>query len=224
MSNKRIRVGFLGDRPLIVDSFRNMLKKQPDLICCTTTHSSSWTSQPEVILIDSHEATDSVLSQLLRDLPHTKIIVINADAEGLDLTCCLRAGVMAFVLKDATWNELVDTVRTVAGGTRSVPAIIATRLYEQLEQKQRSGKGLVLDGNDLFTEREQEIAALIVQRLNNREIADKLSIAPFTVKNHIHNILRKLHCRNRADILELYWRQRAAQSASAGTPSDGSCR
>lgn len=103
-----------------------------------------------------------------------------------------------YVLRDASLEELVDTLVSTARGELQCSAQIAGALQRRLaDLASQTGGSPELES---LTPREWEIAELIHQGLTNKEIAVRLTIEVATVKNHVHRILFKLHARNRAEV------------------------
>jgi two-component system NarL family response regulator len=117
-----------------------------------------------------------------------------------DITELVEAGASGFILKDATVADFLATVRSVAGGTKFLPPTLTGSLFfHVIENALKKGKGKL--GNAVrMTKREREIIALIAEGLSNKEIAQRLNIATYTVKSHVHNILEKLAIHSRLQI------------------------
>jgi DNA-binding NarL/FixJ family response regulator len=110
----------------------------------------------------------------------------------------LRAGASGFLLKDATPEELVAAVRIVAGGDALLAPSVTRRLIEDFA---RSAPPPRPAGNRLaeLTERELEVLGHVAGGGSNKEIAAELGISENTVKNHVRNILEKLHLHSRRE-------------------------
>ena len=107
-----------------------------------------------------------------------------------------EAGVLGFVGREATLNELVAAVRSAACGEASVPPRVATALLQRISAP--APRMLSADVASL-TVRERQIVQIIAEGLTNKEIAARLSIEVATVKNHVHNILEKLQVSRRTE-------------------------
>lgn len=199
LATKKIRVGVFAESQLLTDSLIYVLQKEPDLACLKMDDFCRWPNQPEVVLLDWQDATDSNLKELRVSLPNAKIIVLNGDATGLDLVLCSRNGVVGFTLKASSFSEIAKTVRSAAGGTQIIPERIGVRLFNEL-RKENSNR--VVFGHGALTPREQDIARLVAEGLRNKEIAAKLSIEVETVKTHVRSVLRKLGLRNRVELVK----------------------
>ena len=118
----------------------------------------------------------------------------------LDIVEWVEAGASGFILKTATVDDFLATIRSVARGTKVLPPSLAGSLFSHvIESAIRKGKGNLTIAVRM-TKREREIVLLIGEGLSNKEIAVRLAIAPYTVKNHVHNILEKLALHSRLQI------------------------
>jgi DNA-binding NarL/FixJ family response regulator len=112
----------------------------------------------------------------------------------------VQAGADGFILKDATLEDVVNTIRSVAGGKTVLPSLMTSSLFFQIAEHALLKGKRNLRGATRMTQREKEIISLIVEGMSNKEIAGKLNIATFTVKSHVHNILEKLALHSRLQI------------------------
>jgi len=104
----------------------------------------------------------------------------------------IKAGALGYLLKDSTPQDLVDAIRQVRRGEVSLHPTIARKVLRELAQPAGQAQGL-----DPLTERELEVLKLIARGLSNDEIATTLIITEATVRNHVSNILSKLHLASR---------------------------
>jgi DNA-binding NarL/FixJ family response regulator len=124
----------------------------------------------------------------------------------------LRAGASGFLLKDAGPRELLNAIRVVAAGDALIAPSITKRLIAEFAARRdpNEAPGAVAE----LTEREREILRLVARGLTNAEIAERLVISPLTTKTHVSRILRKLDCRDRAQLVTL------AYESGLVTPGD----
>lgn len=110
----------------------------------------------------------------------------------------IKAGAMGYLLKDVPADELVATIRQVYAGEPSIQPKIANKLLIEFGRKGRSqASSSRPPQQDELSPREIEILRLIAEGASNRKIAEELILAEGTVKNHVSNILSKLHTENR---------------------------
>jgi DNA-binding NarL/FixJ family response regulator len=163
-------------------------------------------AQPDVVLMEVGD--DDVLSlraavTAKRVMPDTSVVITDLLPENEEIADFVKAGVAGFVLKDASIDELVDTVRSVADGEHVLPDELTSSLFVQI-----AAEGIVLDDEVegrksvatltlSLTLREKEIVALIGEGLANKEIAARLRITTHTVKAHVRNAMDKTGIRTR---------------------------
>jgi DNA-binding NarL/FixJ family response regulator len=112
----------------------------------------------------------------------------------------VKAGANGFILKDASLNEFLITIRTVAEGSTVLPPLLVDSLFSQIvDHAVREGKTKLKEAVRM-TAREREVIALLGEGLTNKEIAQKIHVSTYTVKSHIHNIMEKLALHTRLEI------------------------
>jgi DNA-binding NarL/FixJ family response regulator len=154
--------------------------------------------RPDVMLLDIRMPRKNgleVLKELHRAdaLPPT-IILTTFDEDDLVLDG-IRTGARGYLLKDVSLEELVGAVRAVAEGQTMIKPAVTERLLAGLGRSQLEFSSL--DRPDPLTERETEILRLMAGGYSNKEIANALTVAEGTVKNHVSSILSKLGVRDR---------------------------
>jgi DNA-binding NarL/FixJ family response regulator len=122
--------------------------------------------------------------------PKAKIMVLAEHAGDAEITRALKKGVLGYVCKDVTPEELVKAIRTVAGGRKFIPADVAAILSENI-------------GREELTAAESNILRMIVGGMSNKEIAFALDISENTVKTHASNIYDKLGVSDRTSAATL---------------------
>ncbi|HKZ50161.1 MAG TPA: response regulator transcription factor [Dehalococcoidia bacterium] len=158
--------------------------------------------RPDVILMDIRmPSMDGIeATRLIKaDLPETKVIMLTVSEEEEDLFEAIGSGAHGYLLKDLRPDELFEKLEDALRGEAVIAAPMAQRILgafvEQAHRRAKAGQGEV----DL-SPREKEVLELASRGAANKEIAEQLFISVGTVKNHIHNILDKLHLKNRAQI------------------------
>ncbi len=112
-----------------------------------------------------------------------------------------KQGVSGFILKDATVNEFLKTIRLVSQGAQVLPPHLTGSLFSQIvEHALNVSEPSKLMESIRMTKRERQVIELIAVGLTNKEIAQKIHLSPFTVKSHVHNILEKLTLHTRVQI------------------------
>jgi DNA-binding NarL/FixJ family response regulator len=187
-----------------------MLNKQGDLKVIARSEDGDAIHQlknqdlrPDVVLLDlGLEKANSLIlmAQILEELPSTRIIAMDILPEHVDIVEFVKAGGSGFILKNAPLEDWIKTIKTVVTGEMVLPSILTNSLFTQIiELTLNDGKELHADSIQ-FTHREREVVDLIAKGLSNKDIAESLHIATFTVKSHVHNILEKLTLSTRLQI------------------------
>ena len=137
--------------------------------------------------------------------PETAVLVLTGSQDDEDLVESLRSGATGYLLKDASVDEVADAIRSVARGQGVISPTMTAKLLERFGALLRRVPD---DRESRLTVRELDVLRLVVKGLSNREIARDLFISQNTVKNHVRNILEKLHVRTRTEAATLAMRER----------------
>jgi two-component system, NarL family, nitrate/nitrite response regulator NarL len=150
---------------------------------------------PDIILLDvGGDDRGGAISSLIGALPAAKVIACAVPETEDDVIPCVEAGAAACLAHETPFTELVATIEhVVSGESLASPRVTAMLLQRLATLSTERANG----HEEQLTLREREIVALIDEGLSNKEIAERLYIELPTVKNHVHNILEKLHVRRR---------------------------
>lgn len=151
---------------------------------------------PDVILVHMVMSDGMhAVRTLAQEMPEAKILAL-AVPEG-EVIACVEAGAAGCITPEASLEQVVTSVECIARGealsSPRMTAILFSRVRALAAERPQEG----LD--ERLTPREREIVALIDEGLSNKQIAQTLCIEPATVKNHVHNILQKLHVGRRGE-------------------------
>jgi DNA-binding NarL/FixJ family response regulator len=163
--------------------------------------------KPRVVLLDLGAGNHHhlpVIESITRDHGDVKVIVLNLLPDQADVTELVKAGVSGFLLKDASFDEFLKTIRLVAAGICVLPTPLANSLFSEIVNDEARRERALVSSRETLTRREREIIRLIADGLSNKEIAQQLNLATFTVKSHVHNVLEKLALRTRVQIASYY--------------------
>ena len=167
-------------------------------------------TKPHVILLDVGLWDDDSLkvAEIVRkESPDSKVIIMDLLPIHEDIVEFVNAGVSGFILKDATFEDLVKTIRSVADGAHVLPPSMTSSLFSQIAREAvEKGREDVLEAVRM-TGRELEVIELIGEGLSNKEIATRLNIATHTVKSHVRNVMEKLALHTRLQIAAYSHRQ-----------------
>jgi NarL family two-component system response regulator LiaR len=158
---------------------------------------------PDVVLMDmvmpdmdGAAATRSICQKY----PQVQVIALTSFKEGDLVKKALEAGAIAYLLKDVSADDLVRAIRAAHAGRATLSPAAAQALVERANQPPPPGLDL--------TERERDVLALMVEGLNNTQIAGRLTVSPSTIKSHVSNILSKLDVTSRTEAVTLALRNR----------------
>jgi len=165
---------------------------------------------PDVVLMDLGLTTVrslKLMSVLRSELPQSRVIAMDILPDEVDIVEFVKAGGSGFILKDATLNDYVTTIKAVSTGEKVLPSVLTKSLFTQIiETSIRNG--VIPAGLIDLTTREREVVELISEGLTNKEIARRLNIAVDTVKSHVHNVLEKLALSTRLQIAAFAHREK----------------
>ncbi len=160
-------------------------------------------SSPDIVLLDLGLVKVNslkLMAMLQNEFPLTKIIAMDIIPEHVDIVEFVKAGGDGFILKNAPFEDWVSTIKTVMQGEKVLPPNMTNSLFAQIIDFAFKSGDIENLKSIQFTNREREVVDLIAKGLSNKEIAEKLYIATFTVKSHVHNILEKLELNTRLQI------------------------
>lgn len=155
---------------------------------------------PDVVVMDlSMDEMDGVAAtrELKSRASASRVLILTMHAEDEYLVPLLEAGASGYLVKNAADRDLVDAVRTVAGGQQYLQASAARTLAKEL--KRREERASERDQFDDLSEREQAILRLVASGYSAPEIAEQLSISPKTVDTYKQRVSEKIGLRHRAD-------------------------
>jgi two-component system NarL family response regulator len=186
-----------------------MLNDQPDIRAVSATGNGDALEKarkvkPQVVLLDMGLRTQNSLriaKLVKKEYPKAEIVVMDLMPAPAEVVEFVKAGVSGFILKDATIDDFLETIRSVAQGKKVLPPPLAGSLFTHIvEYAVHSGKADRLMKAVKLTKREHEVVDLIARGLSNKEIAGELNIALHTVKSHVHNTLEKLALHSRLQL------------------------
>ena len=162
---------------------------------------------PDVVLMDiGLPEMDGIqaTSIIKKSNPNIKVLIFTSRESDDDVFDSLASGADGYIMKGANEEQMISAIKAVAEGTAWLdPAIARLVLSNVRKQSSVPMSGVVPQANNVakntygLTDRELEVLALIVEGLNNSEIAKRLVITISTAKAHVHSILQKLYVTNR---------------------------
>ncbi len=207
-----IRVMLVDDHAMVRRGLATFLKVFDDLQLVGEAESGTaaiqlcGALQPHVVLMDMvmPDMDGAAATRAIRQkFPEVQVIVLTSFKEGELIKNALEAGAIGYLLKDVLADDLVRAIRAAHAGRATLSPEAAQALVETTNQPPAPGLDL--------TEREREVLALMVEGLNNTQIAGRLSVSSSTIKSHVSNILSKLGVASRTEAVTLALRKRIVE-------------
>jgi len=206
--DRALKVLIVDDHALFRRGLQMVLRQEPDIEVVgeaadgVEAVAMAQELDPDVVLMDVRMPKRSGIeaTREIRELvPRAKVLMLTISEDETDLYESIRAGAAGYLLKEISIDEVADAVRSVwAGHSRISPAMASKLITEFAAMSKREQEQVRLPAPRL-TEREMEVLRLVAKGLNNRDIAKELFISGNTVKNHVRNILEKLHLHSRME-------------------------
>jgi two-component system, NarL family, response regulator LiaR len=202
--SQRIRVMLVDDHTMVRRGLAAFLKVFDDLQLAGEAENGTAAIQlcgellPDVVLMDMvmPDMDGATATRAIRQqFPQVQVIALTSFKEGDLVKNALQAGAIGYLLKDLSADELAQAIRAAHAGRATLSPEAAQALIETTNQPPEPGLAL--------TEREREVLALMVEGLNNTQIAARLTVSPSTIKSHVSNILAKLGVASRTEAVTL---------------------
>jgi DNA-binding NarL/FixJ family response regulator len=197
-----MRVLLVEDHPMYRDGLARMLESVEDVEVVGEAGTGEEAVQmaeqlnPTIILMDLNLPKMSGIEatkQIIQKQPTIGILVLTMYDDDSSVFAAMRAGARGYLLKEANRNEIIRAIQAVGDGEAIFSPSIARRMIYYFEAKPAQ-----VDAFPQLTEREREVLDHIARGENNAEIASVLGLNQKTVRNHVSNILSKLHASDRA--------------------------
>ena len=220
---KKIRLLLIEDNRLLRDGIFSILKPHKDILIISASGDGKHTLvkikqlKPNVVLLDLGLRSQNslhVVEIVKKDFPEAKIIVMDLAPVQADVLQYVKAGANGFILKDASLNDFLITIRTVNEGATVLPPLLIDSLFSQIiDNAVREGKSELKKAVKM-TQRERDVIGLLSDGMSNKEIGQKIRISTYTVKSHIHNIMEKLALHTRLEIANYSYTDEALNTIS----------
>jgi DNA-binding NarL/FixJ family response regulator len=222
----RIRLLVVDDQPVVRRGLSLMLSMEPDMEVvgegCDGLEAVERAQRlrPDVVLMDLHmprKGGVGATREICAMLPHTRVLVLTTMEAEQAVFDAVRAGATAYLLKDASESEVVETVRAVHRGESHLTPQIARKV---LDEFRRMGElsplaaGPVEESADdvaLLTGKESKVLQLIAEGKSNKQIGAMMFLAEGTVKNYVSRIMDKLHASSRTELAVIALRRRRVE-------------
>lgn len=208
--NEPIRILIAEDQQLIRRAFAKILELEPDIRVIGQAADGAEAidlarrHRPDIVLMDLQMPRVSGIQatqRIVAEFPATQVVVLTTfDTDELVFEA-IGAGAQAYLLKDATETEILETIRRVHRGESHLSPNISRKVLEEFRRSRPSGTSdQGWSEAEPLTEREEEILALVAQGRSNRDIADQTFLAEGTVKNYVSRIMEKLGVSSRTEL------------------------
>jgi DNA-binding NarL/FixJ family response regulator len=203
-----IRVVIADDHALFRRGLEMVLEVEPDIEVVAEAddgrqaYEAAVESMPDLILMDVRMPAQGGIeaTKRIKDAaPHIKILMLTISDEEEDLFEAIKAGASGYLLKEISIEEVADAIRKVHAGQSLISPSMAAMLLAEFAAMARKDEEKPQMPAPRLTDREMEVLTLVAQGMNNRDIAKALFISENTVKNHVRNILEKLHLHSRME-------------------------
>ena len=159
----------------------------------------------EIVLIDEELPYAMALlltKQITHDFPTTQVLLLGITETPGNIQQYVEAGASGYVLKDAPFHELQAVLEGVSRGETVCSPYIAYAMFTRLSELATSTAPNGASATGILSDREVEILQWMAEGWSNRQIAEYLCLSPHTVKNHVHNILKKLRLQRRLEAIK----------------------
>jgi two-component system, NarL family, response regulator NreC len=203
-----LRVLLADDHAIVRRGLRSLLETEPGLTVVAEAADGlealrlTEDHEPDLVILDVgmpklNGIDVAARAQKLKRPPH--VIILSMHADESYIIRALSAGARAYLLKDATDEDLLPAVRTVASGKPFFsPAVAGVLVEDYVRQLQTRG---LTDSYHLLTDREKEVLQLLAEGRSNKEVASLLNLGLSTVETHRANLMQKLNLHNTAEIV-----------------------
>jgi DNA-binding NarL/FixJ family response regulator len=172
--------------------------------------------QPDIVLMDLHMPRlggVGATREITRALPATQVLVLTTLHDDESVFEAIRAGAHGYLLKDASEQELLDTIRALQRGESHLTPQIARKVMDQFRRLAGAPAptppaDAVAPPAESLNEKEERILRLIAEGMSNRQIAAAIFLAEGTVKNYVSRIMEKLHANTRTELAVISAKQR----------------
>jgi two-component system, NarL family, response regulator LiaR len=197
-----IRILLVNDYKIMREGLRCLIRSQPEMEVVGEVTGEAGAAKalhdcrPDITLVMSNggliEKCIKTISRIKQEDPSARILVLSHFMNDEEIYSILRTGVLGYIVKDQSHEELFAAIRSVSSGKSSLDSSVIEKLIQNLNTQDKESAP-----KDQLTEREIQILKFVAAGLSNQAIADKLTISERTVRTHVSNILSKLDLRNR---------------------------
>jgi len=203
---RAVRIFLLVGNRLLRDTLLRLFRKPADVSIVgqgspsATASTDVQESNCDVILTDSIPATP-VEDSMIHSGPGAEVVLVGMEDDEEQFLSAVRAGSSGYLLKDASAADVLSAVRSVSRGEAVCPPRLCLSLFKWVADEARdTTRGS--DSRPSLTIRQQQLVSLVARGLTNKEIASELNLSEFTVKNHLHRIMKQVDAESRHEAVE----------------------
>jgi DNA-binding NarL/FixJ family response regulator len=228
VTHAAIRIVIAEDQALVRRGTALLLSMAPDMECVGQASNGdeavklALVLHPDVVLMDLHMPIKSGVAatrEITMAQPNTQVLVLTTLDDDETVFEAVRAGAQAYLLKDASEEELLETIRALRRGESRLTPQIARKVMDQFRhltqdrdsdrptidppapgQQSDGSIGTGLSSTEELTDKEERVLRLITDGSSNRQIAQAMALAEGTIKNYVSRIMGKLHANTRTQL------------------------
>jgi DNA-binding NarL/FixJ family response regulator len=212
------------DHPPLRASVRRALEQHGFEVCFEAANAADSVAaaereRPDVCVLDVHMPGNGIAAaaQIAARLPETAIVMLTVSDSDEDLFDALRAGAQGYLLKDIDPARLPLALEGVLAGEAALPRALVARVLDEFRTRRRRRRLLLPGGRgSTLTDREWETLELLADGLSTAEAAERLLVAPVTVRRHAASIVKKLNVSDRRSLVLLLRRPAPAPAEEEG--------
>lgn len=206
-----IRIALVDDHKIVRDGIKAMMMPYPDIVVAgETTDAETMLEQikgmdAEILLLDLvlPNMDGITMAELMHvRMPEVKILVLSSNIDEVSIIRAVQAGVKGYISKDASGQELIKAIRTIANGEEYFGETISGIIFKSYMSKKGGNSNIVNNSLDLLTEREKEVVKCFGNGLSYKETAAELFLSPRTVETHRNSIMEKLDLHSLAELIK----------------------
>lgn len=209
-ADSSIRIFLLIENRLLRESLVRLFRQHPDLTVAGQSGQADLNIRQVLdsncdLLVVARFQTNSLPPSITLDCIGQlglKVVLIGMDCDEEQFLATVRAGVTGYLLKDASASDLLNAVRSVIRGEAVCPPQLCSALFRFVAHMARERPLQATSPKPYLTLRQQQLVTLVAKGLTNKEIASQLSLSQFTVRNHVHRILKEVGAGSRSEAVE----------------------
>jgi len=210
--SSKVNVFLLAGNRLFREALARILRSESDLCiagygsCSRGAISEIENSGCDVVLVDPANGGSydiAFVHNISQTAPRVKTILIDMVDDEKVFLRAVRAGVVGYLLQNASASDVVAAVRAVRRGEAVCPPQLCRMLFSHVAKNRDDFTGSSDNGSSRLTRRERQLVPMIGEGLTNKEIASRLNLSEKTVKNHVHRILQRMGAADRYTAVEI---------------------